>query len=277
MHFSQHAAPPPLAHWVKSIWSAKGTRAEFAAPEPIVPDGCVEIVLNLADPFADHRGLQPLDLIAGQMTGPVTALATGDVDLIGVRFWPGRAGAALRLPVWQLRDQLIPASSVLRGSAQLVEALRELPRLQRVDHLSAALSQQFGSRSRSTSAVDHALALIGTQRGNIAIDAVARRVGLTRRHLERRFNDEVGLGMKQFARITRVHAAIRMVDDQPMRSGTDIAARCGYSDQAHMIRECRTLAGRTFAGLAASAPSFSTMMRQTIGDKPHVNPDRGDR
>jgi AraC-like DNA-binding protein len=277
MHFSQHAAPPPLAHWVKSIWSAKGTRAEFAAPEPIVPDGCVEIVLNLADPFADHRGLQPLDLIAGQMTGPVTALATGDVDLIGVRFWPGRAGAALRLPVWQLRDQLIAASSVLRGSAQLVEALRELPRLQRINHLSAALSQQFGSRSRSTSAVDHALALIGMQRGNIAIDAVARRVGLTRRHLERRFKDEVGLGMKQFARITRVHAAIRMVDDQPMRSGADIAARCGYSDQAHMIRECKTLAGRTFARLDASAPSFSTMMRQTIGDKPHVNPDRGDR
>src|SRR5688572_19885504 len=176
MHFSQHAAPPPLAHWVKTIWSAQGTRAEFAAPEPIVPDGCLEIVLNLADPFADHRGLQPLDLIAGQMTGPVTAVATGDVDLIGVRFWPGRAGAALRLPMWQLRDRLIEASSVMRGSAQLVEALRELPRLQRIGHLSAALSQQFGSRSRSTSAVDHALALIGAQSGNIGIDAVARRV-----------------------------------------------------------------------------------------------------
>jgi AraC-like DNA-binding protein len=277
MHFSQHAAPPPLAHWVKSIWSAQGTRAEFAAPEPIVPDGCVEIVLNLADPFADHRGLQPFDLIAGQMTGPVTAVATGDVDLIGVRFWPGRAGAALRLPMWQLRDRLIAASSVMRGSAHLVEALRELPRLQRIGHLSAALSQQFGSRSRSTSAVDHALALIDAQSGNIGIDAVARQVGVTRRHLERRFKDEVGLGMKQFARITRVHAAIRMVDDQPMRSGADIAARCGYSDQAHMIRECRTLAGRTFARLHASTTSFSTMMRETIGDKPRVNPDRGDR
>ena len=277
MHFSQHAAPPPLAHWVKTIWLAQGTRAEFAAPEPIVPDGCVEIVLNLADPFADHRGLQPLDLIAGQMTGPVTAVATGDVDLIGVRFWPGRAGVALRLPMWQLRDRLIEASTVMRGSAQLVEALRELPRLQRIARLSAALSQQFGSRWRSTSAVDHALALIEAQSGNIGIDAVARRVGFTRRHLERRFKDEVGLGMKQFARITRVHAAIRMVDDQPMRSGADIAASCGYSDQAHMIRECRTLAGRTFARLDASATSFSTMMRQTIGDQPHVNPDRGDR
>ena len=95
MHFSQsRSAPPPVAHWVKSIWWAQGTRAEFAAPEPIVPDGCVEIILNLADPFADHRGLQPLDLIAGQMTGPVTRSPTGEVDLIGVRF--GRAGRAPR-------------------------------------------------------------------------------------------------------------------------------------------------------------------------------------
>ena len=263
MHFSQHAAPPPLARWVKSIWCAQGTQLEFAAPEPIVPDGCVEMVFNLADRFADRRGPQPLDLIAGQMTGPVTAIATGDVDLIGVRFWPGRAGTALRTPMWQLRDQLIDASGVLSGSAQLVEVLRDLPLGQRIDYLSATLSQRFGSRpSRSTTAVDHALALIDAQRGSIAIDAVARRVGFTRRHLERRFKDEVGLGMKHFARIIRVHAAIRMVDDQRMRNGADIAAQCGYSDQAHLIRECKALTGQTPARLMASERSLAGLMRE---------------
>jgi AraC-like DNA-binding protein len=263
MHFSQHAAPPPLAHWVKSIWCAQGTQAEFAAPEPIVPDGCVEIVFNLADRFADRRGVQPLDLIAGQMTGPVTAVATGDVDLIGVRLWPGRAGGALRLPMWELRDQLIEASSVLRRSAELVEALRELPRRQRIASLSAVLSQRFASRPwRSTRAVDHALAVIESRRGNVAIDRVARTVGITRRHLERRFQDEVGLGVKHFARIARVHAAIRMVDDQPMRSGADIAARCGYSDQAHLIRECKALTGRTPARLMTSGRSLAELMRE---------------
>jgi AraC-like DNA-binding protein len=277
MHFAFHQPPTALAPWVKTIWAARGTRDEFAAPEPIVPDGCIEIILNLADPFADQRGRQPLAMIAGQMTGPVTAVATGDVDLIGVRFWPGRAGAALRLPTWELRNQLIEASSVLRGTAQLVEVLRDLAPERRIDSLSAALRQRFGaSRLPSTSAVDHALAVIEARRGTIAIDAVARRVGFTRRHLERRFKDEVGLGMKQFARITRVHAAIRMMDEQPMRSGADIAARCGYSDQAHMIRECKALTGRTFARLDASKTSFSNMMRQTPGDKPHVNRDRGD-
>ena len=263
MHFSFHAPAPALSSWVKGVWCARGTRADFTAPEPIVPDGCVEIIFNLAAPFVDRRGLQPLALIAGQMTGPVTAVATGDVDLIGVRLWSGRAGTALGLPMWQLRDQLIEASTALRGSAQLVEVLRDLPRRQRIDFLSATLSKRFSSRpSRSTSAVDHALALIDTHRGSIAIDAVARRVGFTRRHLERRFKDEVGLGAKHMARIRRVHAALDLMRGQPLLSGAEISAWCGYSDQAHLIRECKALTGQTPARLMTSERSLAGLMRE---------------
>jgi AraC-like DNA-binding protein len=263
MHFSQHAAPPPLAHWVKSIWCARGTRSEFDAPEPIVPDGCVEIIFNLADPFADHRGLQPLDLIAGQMTGPVTAVATGHVDLIGVRFRPGRAGAALRTPMWELRDRLIAASDALGGAAQLVEDLRDLPRARRIDVLCAALSRRFGGRrGPATTAIDHALAVIESNRGIIAIDKVARQVGITRRHLERRFRDEVGLGAKHIARIARVHAALDLMRQQPLLSGAEISAWCGYSDQAHLIRECKSLTGRTPARLTSAERSLARLMRE---------------
>src|SRR5687767_10034663 len=263
MHFSQHAAPPPLAHWVKTIWYAQGTRAEFDAPEPIVPDGCVEIIFNLADPFADHRGAQPLDLLAGQMTGPVTAVATGDVDLIGVRFRPGRAGAALRTPMWELRDRLIAASSVMPGAAQLVEELRDVVRERRIAHLAAALARRFASRRMpSTGAIDHALALMESRRGNVAIDRIARTVGITRRHLERRFKDEVGLGAKHIARIMRVHAALALMQRQPILSGAEISAQCGYSDQAHLIRECRTLTGRTPARLVTAERSLAGLMRE---------------
>src|SRR4051794_7209227 len=98
MDFSLHRAPPRLADSVKAVWYARGTQAEFAAPEPIVPDGCVEIVFNLAASFVDAETgeAQPRALLAGQMTHPVVALPTGEVDLIGVRFHSGRAGAALR-------------------------------------------------------------------------------------------------------------------------------------------------------------------------------------
>ena len=128
MEFSFHDPPPALADSVKAIWCARGTKQDFEAPEPIVPDGCVEIVFNLGDRFinAETGEVQPRDLLAGQMTRPVIALPTGDVDLIGVRFKTGRAGAALRVPMWELQDQLIAASDVVRGLDRLADDLRNI-------------------------------------------------------------------------------------------------------------------------------------------------------
>ena len=268
MHFSSHQPPPELAPWVRSIWCAGGGKADFGAPDPIVPDGCVEIVFNLADPFADRRGPQPLQLIAGQMTAPVTAVATGSVDLIGVRFRPGRAGAALRTPAGELRDRLVDASAVVGGAGELRAALRHLPRERRLSHLTAVLARRLGARPMpDTSTVDHALVLIASQRGNVAIERVASEVGITRRHLERRFHEEVGLGAKQLARITRVHAVLRALREQPLSSGAEIAAACGYSDQAHMIRECKALTGRTPARLTTSVRSLARLMREAAADR----------
>lgn len=264
MEFAYHQPPPPLASTVKTIWTARGTKDEFDAPEPIVPDGCVEIIFNLADPFKNGE-LQPLDLLAGQMTSPVVALPTGVVDLIGVRFWPGRAGAALRTSMWRLQDQLLDASSVLPGTDRLVDELRNIPHNNRLGHLSAAVAPHFNARDlRSHSTIDHALALIESRRGNVAIDKVARRVGVTRRHLERRFRDEVGLPAKQMARIARMHAVLQTLQQQPLLSGAEIAAQCGYSDQPHMIRECKALTGHTPARLMMSARSLAGLIREAV-------------
>lgn len=262
MHFSLHPPPPALSPWVKTLWRARGTKVEFEAPEPIVPDGCVEMIFNLGDPFVNDGGRQPFDLLAGQMTGPVTALPTGAVDLIGVRFWPGRAGAAFRTPMWQLQDQLIGASGVIAGSERLADDLRNMRHDLRLDYLTATLAARFGAANPSpANAVDHALAIIDARRGNVAIDKLAKHVGWTRRHLERRFKDEVGLGAKQMARIARVHAVLEVLQQQPLLSGADIAAQCGYSDQPHMIRECKALTGLTPARLMTSQRSLAGHLR----------------
>src|SRR5687767_3949015 len=106
--------------------------------------------------------------------------------------------------MWELRDRLVEASTIMPGSAHLVDELRDVPRQRRIDHLAAALCRRFESRRMpSTGAIDHALALLESRRGNVAIDYVARTVGITRRHLERRFKNEVGLGAKHIARIMR--------------------------------------------------------------------------
>lgn len=265
MDFSFHEPPPVLADSVKAIWCARGTREEFDAPEPIVPDGCVEVVFNLGDPFinADTGALQPRDLLAGQMTRPVIALPTGEVDLIGVRFRTGRAGAALRIPMWELQDRLIAASDVVRNLDRVADDLRNLPASERLDHLGRALGDSLADvTNAATHHVDDALAMIDATRGSIAVETIAKRVGITRRHLERQFREYVGLGAKHIARIARIHSALDLLQQQPAMSGAEIAAECGYSDQAHLIRECQELAGRTPQRLKTTERSLAGLMRE---------------
>ena len=264
MQFSFHTPPPAIATSVKAIWCARGTRQEFESPEPIVPDGCVEIVFNLGDRFinAETGTVQPRDLLAGQMTHPVVALPTGDVDLIGVRFHTGRAGAALRVPVWQLQDQLIAGSDVVAGLDRLADDLGSVAFDARLAHLAAALSAMLAPIDNDALAnVDYALTLIEQSRGSAAIETIACETGITRRHLERQFREYVGLRAKHLARITRIHSALHLLQRQPRLSGAEIAAICGYSDQAHLIRECQELAGQTPQRLKTTETSLAGLMR----------------
>jgi AraC-like DNA-binding protein len=267
MEFSFHHPPAELADSVKAIWCARGTKEEFDAPEPIVPDGCVEIIFNLGERFinAATGELQPRDLLAGQMTRPVVALPTGGVDLIGVRFRTGRAGAALRLPMWRLQDQLIAASEAVTGLDRVADDLRNVADHDRLAHLSRGLVERLAVVDAGAMAnVDEALGLIDASRGTIAIEAIARRIGITRRHLERQFRESVGLRAKHVARIARIHAVLDLLQRQRSMSGAEVAAVCGYSDQAHLIRECQELAGRTPQRLKSTEASLATLMREAV-------------
>ncbi len=268
MEFGYLPAPPSLAHLVKTVWFARGSRSEFDHAEPIVPDGCVELIFNLADPFeqvdetgARHR--QPRDLLVGPTIQPTTAVPTGEVDLLGLRFWPGRTSGFLRVPMWSLTDQLISMSSVVSGSDRLLDTLCEQRAEDRLESLAAAFAARArASAPRSSPAVARSLDAIERHRGDVSINTVSAMTGVSRRHLERQFQDEVGLGAKHVARLARIHHALRVMKTHPSFSGADIAAHCGYTDQAHLIRECRELTGTTPTRLATTETTFATLMRE---------------
>lgn len=71
---------------------------------------------------------------------------------------------------------------------------------------------------------------------------VADEVGYSRRHLTTLVRDECGLAPKQLQRIGRFQASRAMVGRRPL---AEVAARCGYADQAHLSREWGALAGCT--------------------------------
>jgi AraC-like DNA-binding protein len=78
---------------------------------------------------------------------------------------------------------------------------------------------------------------------------IASRMALSERQLERLFRERIGLAPKVFARIARLRYAGRLQTNGEAPSAA-VALRAGYADQAHFVRECRSLFGVTPAVIA---------------------------
>jgi AraC-like DNA-binding protein len=240
-------ADPRLAAIVACIWTLQGNACDLASPlQPILPDGCPELVLHLADPFerVQDNGAsteQPHILFAGQLTSQLVLRPTGRVAVVGVRFHPYGAAAVLCEPQDRLAgltlgidDLSIPLARALREIRDAAVSADHARALVEVALLQAVKPETIDPR------ITQSVHLIRRTRGGVAIDRVADTVSMTRRHLERRFLEVVGMSPKRLARITRFQHALRLLQRV---DGAGAAASSGYADQSHFIREFKALAG----------------------------------
>ena len=79
--------------------------------------------------------------------------------------------------------------------------------------------------------------------GVVRVTAVADASGLGVRHFERRFQADVGITPKLFARISRFQTALDAKLRMPSRSWMEIAHESGYHYQMHMLHDFRGLGG----------------------------------
>lgn len=100
---------------------------------------------------------------------------------------------------------------------------------------------------------------------DVAIETLADEQHVSRRQLERDFNQWLGTSPRHLAQVARVQAVSRKAHTGATLA--DIAADVGFSDQAHMSRVVRQLTGLTplrFAR-AAQSPMAAAFRRATHG------------
>jgi AraC-like DNA-binding protein len=279
MHYAEYAPAAPLAPFVRCIWTLEGHAADLDEPiQPILPDGCPELVMHLGDAFerlhSDGRTeRQALVLLAGQLTEHLLIRPTGRVAVIGVRFHPDGAAALVDVPQRDLVGLTIDVDAL---SAALGRSLRAacaaaLSPNNALDAVQRCL-MEWMQTARPDPRVRYAVDAIQRHRGGLSIDALARRIGWTRRHLERRFRMLVGVSPKRLARIARFQTAVRVLEgmEVPERS-TRTALAVGYADQAHFIREFHELAGcAPGAHLLRSAELNGYFSRQLSSKNPEM-------
>ncbi len=116
---------------------------------------------------------------------------------------------------------------------------------ERFSILDAFILSRVASARPPSPEVTWAWSRLSRSRGRIRVGALAAELGCSRRHLNARFREQVGLGPKMVARIMRFrHASGLLAGDDGGRFA-EIAQACGYYDQAHLNRDFRDLAGTT--------------------------------
>lgn len=96
---------------------------------------------------------------------------------------------------------------------------------------------------------DRAISELVSHSGNLSVDFVAAQSCLSPRQFERRALERLGLSPKFYARLIRFSHAYKYKESNPQASWIDIAGRCGYYDQMHLIREFKYFAGINPSGL----------------------------
>jgi AraC-like DNA-binding protein len=274
MRYCEIKPSPRLRRFVECFWTLAGGTSEgggsaAAAPERILPDGCVELILNFGDRFFQHfegkRQRQPRNFVVGQMTGPILISPNGKVELLGIRFQPGGTRPFVDSPANELTDHVVELGSLSRQlEGGLLRACEQAASpVQKI----AAVDSFFVSRLSGGKFDSHLLALAASvidRRGLVSVDQLASDAGVSSRQLERRFLHEVGLGPKLLARIVRFQQVFRAVDESNP-AWAEVAVECGYYDQAHLIRDFNQFAHQTpallFASQSALTESFTRKTR----------------
>jgi AraC-like DNA-binding protein len=252
MKYREHSTRPSLASRIECLWLAEDDTAGAGPPERVLPDGCIEWIIHLGAPYARVSGdgeasPQPRSFIVGQMTRPIRIAPTGPVRTLGVRFRPGGAREILGLPVDRLTDEAVCAEDLWGIDGRRVEdevgnAFDDASRRAVIERfLESRLARSRPGSPRLARAVGAILA----SRGRLPVTELARRAGWGPRQLEREFRAGVGLAPKALSRIIRFQNLLLLAGRNPGAAWADRAARCGFADQAHLVREFRELAGVT--------------------------------
>ncbi|MFI7278662.1 AraC family transcriptional regulator [Micromonospora chersina] len=240
--------------------------------------------LDVTDPRAADRGAHATNaFLAGPFDGWCATRTAGEGAGVQVLLTAPAARRLLGLPLGELANRAVPVDGLGGWLARLRDELAGLPDWAgRFARLDAALAARLAVTGPVDPRLLRAWRLLDGSGGGLGVGALAEEVGWSRRHLAVRFRREFGLPPKTVARLLRFQRAYAMVgrtlltapagdahpaagpgggewaevDDAHPAGGPDgggwaeLAARCGYYDQSHLIREFREFAGATPATLA---------------------------
>jgi AraC-like DNA-binding protein len=223
----------------KSIWRRE------------VPSAIIPLIINFGAPFHLRDGKRTdgcyRSFAAGLYSGPVIVGSAGAAYCMQVNFTPLGALRFFHLPQSDIADRTVSLEDILGAEGRdLAYRLRDAKDWSaRFSLLDGFIAERFARAHDAKATVIEAWHGLASQHGRMTIREIARKIGVSRRHLAKLCLSELGMTPKSLARILRFDHARKLARTVPRLGWAELAFETGYADQAHLVREFRALSGLT--------------------------------
>jgi AraC-like DNA-binding protein len=212
------------------------------------PGTFVPVIVNVGSPYRviDESGAQEYgSFTAGLGTGSTDVQSTCSALCVQIDVSPLAACRLLRVPMHELTGRVVALDDVLgRDALELEERLANARSWgQRRELAEAFLVRRLLEAPPLPADVEYAWGRLGETGGSIRVRELAAELRCSRKHLDARFREAVGVPPKTAAALIRFNRALGLLEagEKP----ADVAHRCGYADQPHFTREFRRFTGTT--------------------------------
>ncbi|HYK25686.1 MAG TPA: DUF6597 domain-containing transcriptional factor [Steroidobacteraceae bacterium] len=228
-----------LGRFVELLWFYDGYTVPHAR-ERLLPMPTTELVIDL------RAGTRNSTTLVGPHSQYWVLDTSAQRSVIGVHFRPGGAFPFFGVPAGELHNVRTSLEALWgRGAAALVEQVLSAPTPDaKFDVVEAALLRKARTFERHPG-VSFAMERLSAFPPAAGIAAVTSVVGMCERRFRDRFQSEVGMAPKLFARVQRFQAVVGTVHALDDVDWADVAADCGYFDQAHFIHDFHAFSGFT--------------------------------
>lgn len=172
----------------------------------------------------------------------------GAFSMMAVVFQPYFLNLLLRTSAKETRNQIIAVEDVFKDRLESFrESLFDKKNPLSIIHdlnffFTQFLSEEMGFEHHFITAVQQ---YILQHKGSVSSKDLEHFTGYSERHLERKFENHMGMSPKKYSNIIRLHYFLSLMNKGMDENMTMLSYQAGYSDQSHLIREFRNNVGLT--------------------------------
>jgi AraC-like DNA-binding protein len=243
----------PLKPYIEHFWWIEATENTLPiCEERVLADGAFEIIFHFGEAVSRvlaHNVLEkePSHILIGQTLKPYTILSSNKVAMLGIKFFPHTALLFFDFPVSEMKDKYGDLSNFWGDKTDFLhEKLNKALDLHmKIDILERFLIDILLKVKRSLDPlVADTILKMQVLKTDFSIKNVCIKNSISRRHLEKKFDAQVGLSPKTLFRIMQFQDTLFDLKTKP-NSLTHIGLDNGYYDQSHFIRNFKEFADCT--------------------------------